>query len=182
MSEIKRSADSVGFFAGWERLLASQSHSDEAARIIETAVAERFKKTAQRQIAFAEPGAICIQPIVYEDALATGAIDASEDWFVLLQGDVVTTQSAYWMGNRLVGEPLFAVLSATCDLVPGRREFASLLRRVPITGDPEALEVDPTSSAVVPKPTRPLFASPAGRELTLVGLCNPLRWRRPDPP
>lgn len=43
------------FAANMERRLAAVSHADEAALIVEFAVAERFKKTAQRQIAFAQP-------------------------------------------------------------------------------------------------------------------------------
>ena len=44
------------------------------------------------------------------------------------------------MGERIVGSPMFAVLNSTCDLVPGRHEYASLLRVVPVTGDGDALK------------------------------------------
>ena len=128
------------FFATLERRLAALSHNDEAALIIESAVTERFKKTAQKQIAFAQPNIICVEPISYSDAVASGAIDADEDQFTMLQGDIVSTEAAYLMGERIVGSPVFAVLNSTCDLVPGRREFASLLRVVPVTGDGDALK------------------------------------------
>ena len=128
------------FFANLERKLAAVSHTDEAALVVESAVAERFKKTAQRQIAFAQPDIICVEPISYSDALASGAINADEDRFTMLQGDIVTTEAAYLMGERIVGTPLFAVLNSTCDLVPGRREYASLLRVFPVTGDGDALK------------------------------------------
>ncbi len=82
------------FFAELESRLAAISHSDEAVDLIESAVSERFKKTAQRQIAFAQPGCICLEPITYEDALADGRITADEDRFFVLQGDVITTESA----------------------------------------------------------------------------------------
>lgn len=123
------------FFANLERQLAAVSHTDEAALVVESAVAERFKKTAQRQIAFAQPNIICVEPISHSDALTSGAISADEDQFTMLQGDIVTTEAAYLMGERIVGRPLFAVLNSTCDLVPGRREYASLLRLFPVTGD-----------------------------------------------
>jgi hypothetical protein len=58
----------------------------------------------------------------------------------MLQGDVIPTEAAYLMGERIVGTPMFAVLNSTCDLVPGRREYASLLRVVPVTGEGEALK------------------------------------------
>ena len=58
----------------------------------------------------------------------------------MLQGDVVSTEAAYLMGERIVGTPMFAVLNSTCDLVPGRREYASLLRVFPVTGDGDAFK------------------------------------------
>ena len=128
------------FFATLERRLAALSHTDEAARVIESAVTERFKKTAQRQIAFAQPNTICVEPISYSDAVASGAINADEDQFTTLQGDIVSTEAAYLMGGRIVGSPMFAVLNSTCDLVPGRREYASLLSVAPVTGDRDALK------------------------------------------
>ena len=53
--------------------------------MIESAVAEHFKKTAQRQIAFAQPNIICVEPISFSDAVASGAINADEDQFTMLQ-------------------------------------------------------------------------------------------------
>ena len=128
------------FFAELERQLATVSHTDKAALIVESAVAERFKKTAQRQIAFAQPNIICVEPISYSGALACGAIKSDEDQFTMLQGDIVSTEAAYLMGERIVGSSMFAVLNSTCDLVPGRREYASLLRVFPVTGDGDALK------------------------------------------
>ena len=110
------------FFADLESRLAVLSHTDEAARVIESAVAQRFRKTAQRQVAFAQPNTICVVPISFADAVTSGAIGADEDEFTMLQGDIVSTEAAYLMGERIVGKPMFAVLNATCDLVPGRRE------------------------------------------------------------
>lgn len=128
------------FFAGLEQQLANLSHTDEAALAIETAVTQRFKKTAQRQFAFAQPNLICVNPVFHSDAVSSGAITADEDPFTLLQGDIVSTEAAYLMGVRIVGSPIFAVLNSTCDLVPGRREYASLLRVFPITGEGDTLK------------------------------------------
>ena len=128
------------FFHELESRLSTLSHSDEAVRTIESAVSAQFKKTSQRQIAFATPGVITIEPILYEDVLADGGITASEDRFFLLQGDLVMTEAAYFMGERVAGHPLFAVLNSTCDLVPGRREYASLLRVSPLAGSPDELK------------------------------------------
>lgn len=128
------------FFADLESRLAALSHTDEAARAIKSAVAERFKKTSQRQIAFAQPNAICVEPILYSDAVASGSIGADEDEFTILQGDIISTEAAYLMGERILGNPIFAVLNATCDLVPGRREYASLLSVIPIQGTGDELK------------------------------------------
>ena len=88
------------FFATLERRLAALSHTDEAALVIESAVSERFKKTVQKQIAFAQPN-ICVERISFSDAVASGAIDANEDQFTMLQGDIVSTAAAYLMGERI---------------------------------------------------------------------------------
>ncbi len=44
------------------------------------------------------------------------------------------------MGERITGGSLFAVLNASCDLVPGRREYASRVRLTPVVGGAEALK------------------------------------------
>ena len=96
-----------------ESRLAVLSHTDEAARVIESAVAQRFRKTAQRQVAFAQPNTICVVPISFADAVTSGAIGADEDEFTMLQGDIVSTEAAYLMGERIVGKPMIAVLNPT---------------------------------------------------------------------
>ena len=93
--------------------------------MIESAVSKRFKKTAQRQVAFAQRGGIYLEPVTYEDALADGRITTGEDRFFVLQGDVITTEAAYFFDERMAGAPPLTVLNSTCDLVPGRREYAS---------------------------------------------------------
>lgn len=85
----------------------------------------KFKKTSQRQIAFATPGVITVEPIRYDEVLAAGKISPSEDRSLMLQGDVIETEAAYFMGDRVVSRSLFSVLNSTSDLVPGRRVYAS---------------------------------------------------------
>ena len=89
--------DYEGFFSELEARLANLSHTDEAVRVIESTVSARFKKTAHRQVAFAFPGGICVDPIVYEDAVVAGKIAFDEDHFSVLQGDAVSTETAYFM-------------------------------------------------------------------------------------
>ena len=83
-------------------------------------------------------GALVREPIIYQDVLAQGLIESDEDPFILLQGDIVTTDAAYFMGERLTGTK-FAVATSTCDLVPNRRQYATLLSVQPIkSNDPSA--------------------------------------------
>jgi hypothetical protein len=128
------------FFDDLESQLSTISHTDVAAKAIETAVTSRFKKTSQRQIAFATPGVITVEPVGYDGVVAAGKIPPSEDRFFVLQGDIVETEAAYFMGDRVTGRPLFTVLNSTCDLVPGRRDYASLLRVIPVSGTPDQLK------------------------------------------
>ena len=142
MSKQDDAPDYEGFFSELEARLANLSHTDEAVRVIESTVSARFKKTAHRQVAFAFPGGICVDPIVYEDAVVAGKIAFDEDHFSVLQA----ARGCRFHRNGLLHEcassvgPLFAVLNSTCDLVPGRRQYASLLRISPIVGTGDAVK------------------------------------------
>ncbi len=52
--------------------------------------------------------------------------DRQEDSFTLLQGDIVSTESAFLLGERVTSARYIA-LNSSCDLVPGRRQYASFL-------------------------------------------------------
>jgi len=41
---------------------------------------------------------------------------------------VVSTESAYFLGERIINSPKYVLLSCSCDLVPDRRQYAALLR------------------------------------------------------
>lgn len=101
------------------------SHNTDALQIIQE-FAAGFKKTKQRQEVFNTAGALVQAPIFHSEALERGLITAEEDAFVVLQGDIISTEAAYFMGERLV-ERRFLVANSTCDLVPGRRSYAVLL-------------------------------------------------------
>lgn len=83
---------------------------------------------------FNEKGAIVRDPIIYQDVLHRGLIAPDEDPFILLQGDIVSTETAYFLGERITGMK-FAVATSTCDLIPNRRQYATLLRVQPIKKD-----------------------------------------------
>lgn len=122
--------------AALELALRDLSHDERAVQLVRS-FAQTLGKTKHRQQIFNAPGALVRSPLDYDLAVASGAIDSidsTEDRFCLLQGDIVSTEAAYLLGERLTGMK-FVVASATCDLVPGRREYAALLRIQPITVD-----------------------------------------------
>jgi hypothetical protein len=119
--------------AALEVALRYLSHDERAVQLVRS-FADQLGKTKQRQQIFNAPGALVRTPIEYDAAVASGVINATEDRFGLLQGDIVSTDAGYMLGERLAGVK-FVIASATCDLVTGRREYAALLRIQPITVD-----------------------------------------------
>ena len=109
-----------------EEELARASQSDAAIEAIENFSAG-LSHTRQRIDIFNATGALIRSPIRPEETQALG-FNNPEDNFVLLQGDIVSTDSAFYLGERVTGSPKYAVLSSSCDLVPERRKCAALLR------------------------------------------------------
>ncbi len=112
--------------ASLERELRTLSHSEDAIRVVQTFSAS-LGKTKIRLDTFNQTNALVRRPVDPVEAAAFG-FDTDEDKFVLLQGDIVTTDCAYFLGERVTGSPLYAVLNSSCDLVPNRKRYASLLR------------------------------------------------------
>lgn len=48
------------------------------------------------------------------------------------RGDAVRTESAFYLGERVIGHPKYSVLNSSRDLVPGRSHRSSLLRNVEV--------------------------------------------------
>jgi hypothetical protein len=119
--------------AALELALRDLSHDERSVQLVRS-FAEGLGKTKQRQQVFNASGALVRSPLDYDVAVASGAVEPTEDKFSLLQGDIVSTDASYLLGERLTGMK-FLVASATCDLVPKRREYAALLRIQPITVD-----------------------------------------------
>ncbi len=117
-----------------EVCLQSLSHDDHALKTIQS-FAKNLGKTKDRQSVFNKKGAIVREPIIYQEVLNRGLITSDQDHFILLQGDIVSTESAYFLGERLTGMQKFAVATSTCDLILGRRQYASLLRIIPMKAD-----------------------------------------------
>lgn len=120
--------------------LQDLSHDELALNIIQK-FAKNLGKTSNRQRVFNTQGAIIRKPITYQDVLDLKLITPDEDSFILLQGDVVSTNTAYFLGERITNMN-FVVASSTCDLIPERRKYATLLRIQPIrTNDPDVRQI-----------------------------------------
>jgi hypothetical protein len=116
-----------------EASLQSLSHDIQPLSIIQS-FAKNIGKTKARQKLFNANGALVRPPIEYQTLLDQEAIAIEEDPFILLQGDIISSDAAYFMGERIAGAK-FAIASSTCDLIPNRRRYATLLRLQPITVD-----------------------------------------------
>lgn len=114
-----------------EAQLRDLSHSEEAVQKVRD-FAKSLGKTGRRQAAFAPEGALVRRPISYQEALESGKIAPEEDRFAFLQGDVIRTDAAYFMGEQVRNLPTFVILNSTCDLVEERRTYAALLRVKPL--------------------------------------------------
>ncbi|MEL7418959.1 MAG: hypothetical protein AAGK10_10355 [Cyanobacteria bacterium J06555_3] len=116
-----------------ESYLQSLSHDIQPLSIIQS-FAQKIGKTKARQRLFNANGALIRPPIEYQALIEQKLIPLEEDSFALLQGDIISSDAAYFLGERITGTK-FTIASSTCDLVPGRRQYAALLRLQPITID-----------------------------------------------
>lgn len=116
-----------------EQELSELSHTEEVLKKIQL-FSEQLRNTATRIRVFNADKALVRSPISCAETSALG-FNRQEDTFTLLQGDVVSTESAFFLGERVTGNPKYMALNSSCDLVPDRRQYASLLRIVEIQKD-----------------------------------------------
>ena len=142
---MSENVPSIRTLSELEEKLSSLSHSDAALNAIKD-FAAGMRDSRERLGVFNASGAIVRSPILSEDTKALGFNEPDDD-FSFLQGDVISTESAYFLGERVTNSPKYVVLSSSCDLVPGRRQYAALLRIKEIReGEPDAsakLELPP---------------------------------------
>jgi hypothetical protein len=106
--------------------LRALSHSERAVEVIKTFCA-CIPRTADRLAILNVENALVRRPI--EPALVRSiGFNTDDDAFDLLQGDIVRTDAAFSFGERITGNPKYAVLNASCDLVRGRARSSMLLR------------------------------------------------------
>ena len=83
-----------------EKSLSSLSHSDSAISVIRQFAAE-MKDSRERLDVLNASGALVRSPILSEETKALGFTEPSDD-FTFLQGDVISTESAYFLGERVI--------------------------------------------------------------------------------
>ena len=97
-----------------ERDLAPMTHNPAILERIKAFTDSLGTKTRQRQPVLNSSDVLLQAPITFTDALERGH-DSQADAFAVLQGDVITTQSAYLMGERLTGERRFVILTPSAS-------------------------------------------------------------------
>lgn len=128
----------MAHLAELEQELSALSHAEDPLKRIQQ-FSEQLKNSAARIRVFNADGAFVRPPISSEETRALG-FDQPDDAFILLQGDIVSTECAYFLGERVTGCPKYLALNSSCDLVPERRQYASLLRVSEIHKDDAALK------------------------------------------
>ena len=134
--------------------------------------------TEARMAVWNKTNAIVRSPIQPDDVQRLG-FDKPEDLFILLQGDIVRTESAYFMGEQILGRVKYAVLNSSCDLVPGRSCYSLLLRIAEIRrSDPKAkaklgelVKFSRNDAMYIPK-FRDDAADVVGNEIQFDGVCQ----------
>ena len=121
-----------------EEQLRNLSHNNEAIELIRK-FSSSLGKTKHRQLVFNNPGALVQAPIFYDSIHEKCSLDAKYDGFSLLQGDIIQTDCAYFLGDRIQGVK-FIVASSTCDLMKGRRNYSSLLRLQPLSRSDQSIK------------------------------------------
>ena len=109
-----------------EEKLRALSHSEDAIQEVQT-FSSMLSGTKERLTIWNADDAILRRPIESGEVAALG-FDTPDDAFMMLQGDVIRSESAYFLGERVTGRPKYAILNSSCDLVPGRSSYAALLR------------------------------------------------------
>lgn len=109
-----------------EEKLSKLSHNEDAIAQIQE-FSEALKDTRTRLGVFNADQAIVRAPILPQQTKELGFNEPDDD-FSLLQGDIVITEAAYFLGERIGSAPKYVVLNSSCDLIPERRNYAALLR------------------------------------------------------
>lgn len=113
-----------------ETELKGLSHSEEAIRSVQQ-FSESLPGTKAR-IDLWNATHILVRPVLERSVAAERGFDTADDDFIVLQGDIVRTDAAFFYGDRVTGLPTYAVLNSSCDLVPGRSAHGALIRVRPI--------------------------------------------------
>jgi hypothetical protein len=84
-----------------EEKLRHHSHDQTAIEIVQD-FAKSLGKTQNKQVLFGLNGVLLREPpITYQEVIEKGIISQDEDPFSLLQGDIISTDAAYFFGERM---------------------------------------------------------------------------------
>jgi hypothetical protein len=109
-----------------ESELKELSHCEDAITAVRNFV-EHLGSTKKKLAAWNAENAIVRRPIEPEEVRGFG-FDTEDDRFTMLQGDIVATDAAFFLGERITESPKYAILNSSCDLVTGRSSCNCLLR------------------------------------------------------
>lgn len=100
--------------------LKQLSHDVSAASLLHQYLTQNFKNSQSRLNFLTAPSVLIKSPITREQGIASGFLqpDEAEPFFV--QGDIISSDAAYSLGQRVTGNSKFAIGNASCDLA-GRR-------------------------------------------------------------
>lgn len=93
-----------------EEKLKHHSHDQTVIEIIQD-FAKSLSKTRNKQVVFGSDGVLLREPpITYQEVIEKALISQDEDPFSLLQGDIVSTDAAYFFGERRISIPVTSFL------------------------------------------------------------------------
>jgi hypothetical protein len=127
-----------------EGFLAGTSHDTAALTQVQEALLAHSKKTNGRVDFLNAPGVLLRPKVTFEEAVEHGVATGLER-FSLLQGDIISTDSAFTLDKRIDSGAKYIVPHSTCDLVENRvaqagsqtTECALLYPVVPVIVDQE---------------------------------------------
>lgn len=142
--------------AALEQKLAPFTHGPDALHIIQDAL--RGLKPRARQDLLNEH--LLCAPIYHDHV--KNSLPPDVEQFLVLQGDVIRTEAAYYLGTRLIAGPSFVVATSTCDIIPDRRKTALLLQVEPKRKDYASVEEikNHLGGLTLFKPTRYFYLPP----------------------
>jgi hypothetical protein len=91
-------------------------HDTTAARILADYLKNEFPNTVSRRDFLTTLNVLVRPKVTQDEALEHGFLQADEPGEFIIQGDIITTDSAYTLGVRREGGVKYAIANSSCDL------------------------------------------------------------------